>query len=95
MLQLLAALVLELLHQIPEAGHLLTVAVLESLTQQVPQRLHDVAVVEDVFGEKVHQLVSVKFEDPLAAVPLRVPVCAVEHRAFLSFRADRNLELGP
>ena len=94
LLHLLAALVLELLHQFPEAGHLLTVAVLESLAQHVPQRLHDIAVVEDVLGEKVHQLVGIKFEDPLGAVPLGVPVCAVEHRAFLSFHADRNLELG-
>ncbi len=40
-------------------------------------------MIEDIFGEQVHQLVSVKLKNLLAAVPLRVPMCAVEHRAFL------------
>ncbi|SVA92092.1 uncharacterized protein METZ01_LOCUS144946 [marine metagenome] len=94
LLHLLATLVLELLHQFPQAWHLLSIAVWESSTHHVPQRLHDVSVVEDVIGEEVHQLVGVKFEDPLGAVPLRVPVCAVEHRAFFKVRPVHNLILG-
>jgi len=57
---------------------------LKALAHHVPEGLHDIAVVQDVVGKKVHQLVGIKFEDPLRAVPLGVLVCAVEHRAFLA-----------
>ena len=58
LLHLLAAAVLELLHELAQAGHLLAVAVLHPLAQQVAEGLHDVAVVEDVVRQHIHQLVG-------------------------------------
>ena len=59
LLHLLAAAVLQLLHDVPEAGNLLTVPVLETLTQHLPKGAHDIALVHDFIGEPVHQLFSV------------------------------------
>ena len=84
LLQLLAALVLQLLHEVLEARHLPSVLVLHAPAHQVPKRLHNVSLVEDVLGQKVHQLVGVQLEYLLAAVPLGVSICAVEHYAFLT-----------
>ena len=79
LLHLLAAAVLELLHKLAQTGHLLAVAVLHPLSEQVAEGLHQVAPVEDVVGQQVHQLVGIEVEDVLGSVPLRVAVCAKEH----------------
>ena len=69
----------ELLHKLAQAGHLLPVAVLHPLAQQVAESLHDVAVVEDVVRQHIHQLVGVEVKDILGSVPLGVAVRAKEH----------------
>ena len=76
LLHLLATAVLELLHQLAQAGHLLAVSVLHPLPKQIPQRLHDVALVDDVLRQEVHQLLGVDIEYVLGTVPHRVPVSA-------------------
>ena len=76
LLHLLAAPVLELLHQFPQPGHLLAVAVLHPLAHEVAQGLHDVFVVQDVLRKEVHQFIRVHIEDVLGSVPLGVPVGA-------------------
>ena len=48
LLQLLAALVLQTLHQVSEPWHLPSVLVLHAFTHQVSQCLHDVSLVEEV-----------------------------------------------
>ncbi|CAI8046942.1 hypothetical protein GBAR_LOCUS25957 [Geodia barretti] len=76
LLHLLTAPFLQLLHKLPHPRHLLAIPVLHPLPEQVPQRLHDVAVVQDILRQHVHQLVGIDIEDVLGSVPLGVPVSA-------------------
>ena len=79
LLHLLAAAVFQLLHDVSETGHLLTVPVLKTLSHHFPQSAIDVALVHDFFRQAVHQLFSVQIEDTLSAVPLGVAIGTEEH----------------
>ena len=79
LLELLAALVLEAFHQLAEPAHLLPVGILHPVAEQLTEGPHDVALLEKLVGELVHEGVGVDAEDFLGAVPAAVTVGAKEH----------------
>ena len=83
LLQLLAAAVFQLLHQVAQAGQLLPFPVLHPVPQQFPQRLPQVAILEQLVGQLIHQLVGVQVKNLLGAVPAGVAVGAVQKHSGL------------
>ena len=79
LLQLLAALLLELLHELAQVGHLGTVSVLHTVAEQVAQGAGQVAVLQQVVGQRVHQVAGVNVKNLLRAIPLGVAVALVKH----------------
>ena len=78
-LELLLALAAEAVHEVAQPVEPLAVGHLHAPPHHVPQRAVDVAVLHQVLGERLHEVVLVRVEDLLRAVPLRVS--EREHRA--------------
>ena len=62
------------LHEVPQASRSLPPLVPRSPLEEVSQRAVDVSMREDVVGKGLHDVILVHIEDPLSAVPTRVPV---------------------
>ena len=79
LLELLAALVFEAFHQLAQVGHRVAVGVGHPVAEQVAEGAGEVAVVEEVVGDGVHNVAGVGVKNLLGAVPEGVAVALVEH----------------
>ena len=84
LLELLAALVFEAFHQLAEVGHLVAVPVGHPVAEQVAQGPGQVAVLQQVVGDGVHNVAGVGVKNLLGAIPEGVAVALVEHSCDLS-----------
>ena len=72
LVELVLALLAQLVHQLAQALHALAVAVAHALLHHPPQRRVHVAVVEQVVGELVEEPLGIEVEPLLRAVPSRI-----------------------
>ncbi len=86
-LQLVAPAPAQPFQQLPHARHLFPVAVPEPLLHHAPQRLVEVAVVEQIVGDLRQDVAGVQFETDLAAVPPGVLEAAHRTRDYVRRQA--------
>ena len=79
LLELLAALLPEPVHEIAQVGHLRAVAVLHPVAEELAQGPGQVAVLQQVIGQRVHDVAGIDVKNLLGAIPLGVTVALVKH----------------